>query len=501
LNLWYLDDGTIAGDPRTVLQDFQLVIQEAAKIGLEVNPSKCEIITLTEDPLSSLTIHGMFNDLAPGIKLLEKTEARLLGTALFPEGIDSVLENKMEHLKRLVERLSVIDSHDALFLLKHCLALPKLLYTLRTAPCFYSNILPLYDNILKEGIELITNTSLNNSNWCQAVLPVNFGGLGIRRASELALPAFLSSIHSVSESINVILPDYCCHDTAKCEALTLFSEFGEVPNNPKVQKSWDSVISAQRKDQLLSLTADPKQKARILAASSPSAGAWLNAVPISSLGLKLDNCQLRIAIALRLGAPICHPHKCHGCGGQVDASGSHGLSCRKSAGRHSRHSHVNDLIKRALISARIPSVLEPSGIFRSDGKRPDGMSLMPWKQGRSLLWDFTCPDTLALSHLSSTSISAGAAALKAERAKELKYNELSSTFIFQPIAVETLGSWSTSGLRFIKGLGEKVSVQTGEKKATSYLLQSISIAIQRGNAVSIMATVPPSRNLDELFYI
>jgi hypothetical protein len=145
--------------------------------------------------------------------------------------------------------------------------------------------------------------------------------------------------------------------------------------------------------------------------------------------------------------------------------------------------------------------LEPAGIYRSDGKRPDGMTLIPWNQGRSLLWDFTCPDTLAPSHLASTCISAGAAALKAERRKEAKYNELSASYIFQPIAIETLGAWSHNSMQFIKKLGSKLIEHSGEKRATSYLLQAISMAIQRGNAISIMATVPPSTKLDEIFYI
>ena len=57
--------------------------------------------------------------------------------------------------------------------------------------------------------------------------------------------------------------------------------------------------------------------------------------------------------------------------GQVNAAGSHGLSCRKSAGRHFRHNAVNDLIKRALASAETPAILEPASLSRSDGKRPD----------------------------------------------------------------------------------------------------------------------------------
>ena len=40
---------------------------------------------------------------------------------------------------------------------------------------------------------------------------------------------------------------------------------------------------------------------------------------------------------------------------------------------------------------------------------------------------------------------------------------------------------------------------TGEKRSTSYLLQSISIAIQCGNAVSVMGTVYNDRNLEEIY--
>ena len=156
LNLWYLDDDTVAGDPSTVLQDFQFIIEEAAKIGLQVNGGKCEIISLTDDHLMSLDIHQRFSELAPGIKLLEKHEAQLLGTALFPEGVDCVFEHKVEQLRRLVDRLSAIDSHNAFYLLKNCFGLPKLLYKLRTALCFKSNVLPLYNSILKQGLELIS---------------------------------------------------------------------------------------------------------------------------------------------------------------------------------------------------------------------------------------------------------------------------------------------------------------------------------------------------------
>src|SRR5664279_2919022 len=104
-------------------------------------------------------------------------------------------------------------------------------------------------------------------------------------------------------------------------------------------------------------------------------------------------------------------------GASVDASGVHGLSFRKSAGRQMRHSALNDLIKRSLASAEIPSRLEPSSLSRADGKRPDSMTLMPWKQGRCLVWDVTCSDTLAPSHLNRAVTGPGVVATDAESHK------------------------------------------------------------------------------------
>ena len=99
--------------------------------------------------------------------------------------------------------------------------------------------------------------------------------------------------------------------------------------------------------------------------------------PMSAIGLRMDDEVLRVAVGLRLGVTLCRPHKCHQCGAEVNHLGLHGLSCRRSQGRH--------LLKRSLASAKIPSLLEPTGIARSDGRRPDGISVMPWRNGRTLV--------------------------------------------------------------------------------------------------------------------
>jgi len=42
-------------------------------------------------------------------------------------------------------------------------------------------------------VERITNSSLTDTQWLQDSLPIKDRGLGVRRVSSLALPAFLAS--------------------------------------------------------------------------------------------------------------------------------------------------------------------------------------------------------------------------------------------------------------------------------------------------------------------
>jgi len=87
---------------------------------------------------------------------------------------------------------------------------------------------------------------------------------------------------------------------------------------------------------------------------------------------------------------------------------------------------------------------EPSGLFHTDGKRPDGLTLVPWQSGRSLCWDVTVTCPLAESYVNGSAREAGAAAQLAASRKEEKYANIGSQYLFAPIAVETLGPLNTS---------------------------------------------------------
>ena len=77
------------------------------------------------------------------------------------------------------------------------------------------------------------------------------------------------------------------------------------------------------------------------------------------------------------------------------------------------HSSLSDIVKRALVAVKVPCTLEPRGLCRGDGKRPDGISIIPWSHGHCLVWDVTCHDTFAKSNLQLASDGAGLVANQA----------------------------------------------------------------------------------------
>ena len=125
--------------------------------------------------------------------------ATLLGSPIGDvSSISSSLYGKTQLLRKMGDRLQHLATQDAILLLRHSFAIPKLLYCLRTAPCFLSSMLQSYDDLLKSIVSTITNTHFSEDDlaWTQASLPVKFGGLGIR-----------SAVHA---ACTFSLPGFCC---------------------------------------------------------------------------------------------------------------------------------------------------------------------------------------------------------------------------------------------------------------------------------------------------
>jgi len=71
-----------------------------------------------------------------------------------------------------------------------------------------------------------------------------------------------------------------------------------VPSS-KAQRTWDDVCCMVRAETLLSGTTDHHvERACLIASCSPGSSDWLNVLPFASVGLKMDNSTVRIAVEL-----------------------------------------------------------------------------------------------------------------------------------------------------------------------------------------------------------
>ena len=94
------------------------------------------------------------------------------------------------------------------------------------------------------------------------------------------------------------------------------------------------------------------------------------------------------------------------------------------------------------------------------------------------------PDTLASSNHCQTTITAGKVASAAEERKACQYAMLGQAYCFVPVAIETLGAFGPKTLSFMKELGRRIMVKTGDKRA----LQPFASAPVCGNATLPLGT-------------
>ena len=107
--------------------------------------------------------------------------------------------------------------------------------------------------------------------------------------------------------------------------------------------------------------------------------------------------------------------------------------------------------------------------------------------GKSLCWDATCADTFCSTDLSKTVTSAGAAVAEAEEGKRNHYQDISELYRFEPVAIEATGAIEPNRSRFLSELGSNIVSKTGERRASEWIYQRISVAIMRGNAAFIIS--------------
>jgi hypothetical protein len=202
LNIWYLDDETLSDYPEVVLSDFKKIIN--LSIGLELNFNKCEIFYCSGD--TDLKVIKEFQNLAPDIKICDRGDLSLLGSPIFDQGFKNTVEKTIITVENLLNKAELLSRHVAYTLINNCRFIPKFIFLLRTTQFWkFSNYVNSIDSSLKSSLERILNLRLTDLQWCQSILPIRFGGLGIRCISEICLPSFQSSMYGVKKLVSLLL--------------------------------------------------------------------------------------------------------------------------------------------------------------------------------------------------------------------------------------------------------------------------------------------------------
>ena len=73
-----------------------------------------------------------------------------------------------------------------------------------------------------------------------------------------------------------------------------------------------------------------------------------------AIGLRLSDEVIKIFIGLRLSSNLCEPYVCN-CAKFMNAKDLLSFSCKRSSGIIAKHDLINDVVLRAIQSAKIPA--------------------------------------------------------------------------------------------------------------------------------------------------
>ena len=203
-----------------------------------------------------------------------------------------------------------------------------------------------------------------------------------------------------------------------------------------------------------------------------------------------------MGVGLRLCLGLCVPYQ-RLCGSLVSSVVVHSFVCKKAPGRTARHHALNDLIARTITGITVTK--EPNGLSRSDGKRPEGLNLVPWKEGKPLPWDTTVVCTV----VDSCSVCERFSQRRARRRRRRhSVRRPSMRLRWEPIFLSRL-LWNRWGL-WKKRLLFWPSWVTGSRHCLEIvvrlaLFQRVSVLVQRLNSVLLRESfAADSRAKDDL---
>ena len=393
INAWYLDDGTLCGPPDALAKALHIIERDGPARGLHLNRAKsCLFIPVDADPSANL--------LPPEIPVV-RDGFTLLGCPIGPPCFcDHVVQTRVDKIGDHLSSLTDLeDSQMEIALLRSCLALPKLSFSLRTCPPMYiQQACSNFDNLMRDTLSDIVGCPIPDWQWLKASLPSSLGGLNLRRASLHASAAFIGSLVLTEDLSDQVLDP----DTSPClhlsDTINLLALAANQPTWTSLQtidvpcqtRSLSRSIDKASHSLLLSSSPDTRFSALAFSTALPHAGDWLNSIPSISLGLHLHDSEFRVCLCYWLGLRIQGENLlCPVCSLPSDEFGDHGIGCGGNRDRIQRHDAVRDVLFAAAQTAALAPRKEVPSLIPNSFSRPADIFLPTWERGRPAALDVT----------------------------------------------------------------------------------------------------------------
>ena len=432
----------------------------------------------------------------------------LLGTPIGDQAFtEQVIRKRFLKVKQITDSLPHLkDAHTEFALLRSCLSMPKVMYSLRTTdPTSLQGLWQEFDCMTRETLNSILGVPLNSIQWLQAQLPVKLGGLGLQAAEDHSAAAYSSSKLSSSELKERLLnlSEEDCPTTLSAPLLALLSaKQGEEATKENLTGVAQKAISLKidlckhhRLTEHISNTGVQRDMARLASLGLPHAGDWLNVIPSPSLGLHLRSAEWITSAKYRLGCSVFTADgPCSACSRPSDKEGDHAISCGSDGERISRHNHLRDHLYNTCVMAALGPTKEDRALIPGSEARPADVLIPNWTSGKDTALDVTVVNPLQTGLVNQAAVHPGHALVSRFKEKMTKHGEACrrAGMAFLPLPVETLGGWHEQAEKQIKRLGVALARQTGQDEAekTRHLFQRLAVLLVKGNAALFHNRIP-----------
>jgi hypothetical protein len=388
-----------------------------------------------------------------------------------------------------------------------------------------------FDARVRACFEGFSGLHPNATQWRRAVLAVRNGGVGLRRVADHAAAAWLASRSATHARCAAIDPDHLWEvdQPASASAAAVRALNAVLPEPGRITPSVPTPIGQRELSQALeeveaaALLApsgglDARARAHLRLVRQPGAGAWLTAMPSFAIGNAIAAPLFVTLLRRRLGMPVFEESFfCPRCAGVMDPFGDHALVCAGGGDRTLRHNALRDIFAHHAQAAGYAAAVEKSGLLpprpflggawddgtvgadaRSppESRRPADVFLPAWRGGRGAAVDFAVTSGLQCGLLDLSAADGGVAATRYEERKRshLRTAQLcdEAGLHFLPFVVEADGGFGSDACATLSALARAAARLTGEAPSVrgAYVKQSLSIALQRANALAIARRAP-----------